>query len=122
MQGVTEYFTATSVYAAHQAKVEAIAPYVEALNARGRWVRVIDDMGFPAGGPRTITPHLTGKLPLGTTKIRIKTNLQVYWDSVLIDRSLQNGKLQLNAVPLAGADLNFFPPPRPTGGDAPPSV
>ena len=117
MHGVTEYFTATSVYAAHQAKVEAIAPYVEALNARGRWVRVIDDMGFPAGGPRTITPDLTGKLPLGTTKIRIKTNLQVYWDSVLIDRSLQNGKLQLNAVPLAGANLNFYGHPRQTEGE-----
>jgi hypothetical protein len=114
MHGVTEYFTATSVYAAHQAKVEAIAPYVEALNARGRWVRVVDDMGFPAGGPRTITPDLTGKLPLGTTKIRITTNLQVYWDSILIDRSLQNGMVQLNLVPLAGANLNFYGHPRQT--------
>jgi len=117
MHGVTEYFTATSVYAAHQAKVEAIAPYVEALNAHGKWVRVVDDMGFPAGGPRTITPDLTGKLPLGTTKIRITTNLQVYWDSILIDGSAQNGKVQLTPIPLANANLNFYGHPRQTEGE-----
>ena len=50
---------------------------------------MIDDMGFPAGGPRTMTADLTGKLPLGTQKIRITTNLQVYWDSILIDRAAQ---------------------------------
>jgi tetratricopeptide (TPR) repeat protein len=116
MHGVTEYFTATSVYAAHQANVEAIAPYVDALDAQGRWVRVVDDMGFPAGGPRTITPDLKGKLPLGTTKIRITTNLQVYWDSILIDRSAQDGKVQLKAVPLASANLNFYGHPRQTEG------
>jgi tetratricopeptide (TPR) repeat protein len=117
MHGVTEYFTATSVYAAHQAKVEAIAPYLEARNAQGKWVRVLDDMGFPAGGPRTITPDLTGKLPLGTTKIRITTNLQVYWDSILIDRSAQDGKVQLTAVPLATAKLNFYGHPRQIEGE-----
>jgi tetratricopeptide (TPR) repeat protein len=117
MHGVTEYFTATSVYAAHQAKVEAIAPYVEALDAHGKWVRVLDDMGFPAGGPRTITPDLTGKLPLGTRRIRITSNLQVYWDSILIDRSAQNGKVQLTAVPLESAKLDFYGHPRQIEGE-----
>jgi hypothetical protein len=117
MHGVTEYFTATSVYAAHQAKVEAIAPYVEALDAHGKWVRVLDDMGFPAGGPRTITPDLTGKLPPGTRRIRITSNLQVYWDSILIDRSAQNGKVQLTPVPLDSAKLDFYGHPRQIEGE-----
>jgi hypothetical protein len=94
MHGEVEYFSANSMYAASQAGVQAIAPYVEALipdekNAKGKWKRVIDDMGFPAGGPRTMTADLTGKLPKGTQKIRITTNLQVYWDSILIDRTEQ---------------------------------
>jgi tetratricopeptide (TPR) repeat protein len=117
MHGETEYFTATSVYAAHQAKVEAIAPYVEALNAHGRWVRVLGDMGFPAGGPRTMTPDLTGKLPIGTRRIRIITNLQVYWDSILIDRSTQDGKLRLTPVPLETANLAFYGHPRQIEGE-----
>jgi hypothetical protein len=112
LHGVTEYFTATSVYAAHQAKIEAVSPYVEALDPHGQWVRVVDDMGFPAGGPRTITPSLSGKLPIGTKRIRIGTNLQVYWDSILIDRNAQNGPVRLTPIPLNSANLAFYGHPR----------
>ena len=87
MHGEVEYFTANSMYAASQAGLQAFAPYVEALGADGKWKRVIDDMGFPAGGPRTMTADLSGKLPVGTRKIRLTTNLQLYWDSILIDRT-----------------------------------
>jgi hypothetical protein len=94
LHGEVEYFSANSMYAASQAGVEAIPPYVEALlpnekGANGKWKRVTDDMGFPAGGPRTMTADLSGKLPPGTRKIRITTNLQIYWDSILIDRTEQ---------------------------------
>jgi hypothetical protein len=89
MHGEVEYFSANSMYAASQAGVRAISPYVEALDTHGRWRRVVDDMGFPAGGPRTMTADLSGKLPLGTQKIRITTNLQIYWDGILIDRTQQ---------------------------------
>ena len=87
--GEIEYFTANSMYAAAQSKLEPIAPYVEAQGADGTWKRVVDDMGFPAGGPRTMTRDLTGKLPTGTQKIRITTNLQIYWDNILINRTQQ---------------------------------
>ena len=117
MHGETEYYTATSVYAAHQAKVESIAPYVEALGSDGKWIRVLDDMGFPAGGPRTMTPDLTGKLPIGTRKIRITTNLQVYWDSILIDRSKQDGQVRVTPASLASARLNFYGHPRQIEGE-----
>jgi tetratricopeptide (TPR) repeat protein len=90
MHGEVEYFSANSMYAASQAGVRAIAPYVEALDSRGKWLRIVDDMGFPAGGPRTMTADLTGKLPRGTQKIRIATNLQIYWDCILIDRTEQS--------------------------------
>jgi tetratricopeptide (TPR) repeat protein len=94
LHGEVEYFSANSMYAASQAGVQAISPYVEALDPHekdenGKWLRVLDDMGFPAGGPRTMTADLTGKLPQGTQKVRITTNLQVYWDSILIDRTQQ---------------------------------
>jgi hypothetical protein len=89
LHGEVEYFTANSMYAASQAGFQAFAPYVEALDSQGKWTRVIDDMGFPAGGPRTMTADLTGKLPRGTRKIRLTTNLQIYWDSILVDRTEQ---------------------------------
>src|ERR1700722_6028514 len=68
LHGEVEYFSANSMYAASQAGVQAISPYVEALSGDGKWKRVVDDMGFPAGGPRTMTADLSGKLPVGDRK------------------------------------------------------
>jgi len=107
MHGEIEYFSATSMYAAYQSGIEPVAPYVEAQDAAGKWVRVVDDMGFPAGGPRTMTADLTEKLPQGTQRIRIVTNLQIYWDNILINHAEQDGNARLTPVPLARADLRY---------------
>ena len=69
-------------------------------------------MGFPAGGPRTMTADLSGKVPHGTTRIRITTNLQIYWDSILIDRSEPSENLTLNSIPLVKANLGYHGYPR----------
>jgi tetratricopeptide (TPR) repeat protein len=126
LDGEVEYFSANSMYAASQAGVQAISPYVEALGAN-KWVRVIDDMGFPAGGPRTMTADLSGKLPLGTQKIRITTNLQIYWDGILVSRTPQdpqnNGQsVRLTPVPLVRADLGFHGFPLKIEGTPPGNV
>ena len=122
MHGEIEYFSATSMYAAYQSGIEPVAPYVEAQDASGKWVRVIDDMGFPAGGPRTMTADLTDKLPQGTQRIRITTNLQIYWDNILINRTEQNGNARLTPVPLARADLRFQGVPAERSKTSPPAT
>jgi len=156
LHGEVEYFSANSMYAASQAGIEAIPPYVEALvgnepsgskNAENwQWKRALDDMGCPAGGPRTMTADLTGKLPIGTRKIRITTNLQVYWDGILIDRAQQeagscqkagsstraknalarvdNGvcATRITRVPLVRADLEFHGYPFKIEGTPPGNV
>ncbi len=147
MHGEVEYFSANSMYAASQAGITAISPYVEAQDAGGKWKRVVDDMGFPAGGPRTMTADLTGKLPHGTRKIRIATNLQVYWDSILIDRTPQStareiprpagesarlrddaevkapsAEYRLRSIPLVRADLEYHGYPLKIEGTPPGNV
>jgi tetratricopeptide (TPR) repeat protein len=112
LDGEIEYFTATGMYAADQAGIKAIAPYVEALGANGKWTRVMDDLGFPAGGPRTMTADLTGKLPPGTQRIRISTNLQIYWNSILISRTPQQQTTRLIPLPLRAANLDFHGYPK----------
>ncbi len=117
MHGEIEYFSATSMYAADQAHLRPIAPYVEALvsanqgkSSKEKWVRVSDDIGFPAGGARTMTADLTGRLPLGTRQIRITTNLQIYWDNIVISRmsqEKQEKQARVTSVPLIRAELNF---------------
>lgn len=112
LDGYTDYFTATSMYSADQAGIKVIAPYVEAQDARGKWVKVVDDMGFPAGLARTMVTDLTGKIPAGTRRIRITSNLKIYWDRVRIDQTPEQKDLRVSEVPLASAELAFLGFPR----------
>ncbi len=120
LHGFIEYFSASSMYSAWQAGIQPEPPSIEALMSDGSWKRVIDDMGFPAGLPRTIVVDLTGKLPKGTRRIRIRTNLQIYWDQVLLDNGA-NAVSQARQVelPLASAHLAFRGYPKQVDGKTP---
>ena len=117
MDGFTDYFSASSMYAAWQAGIKPIPPYVEAMTGPDQWVRVVDDMGFPAGLSRTMVADLSGKLPEGTRFIRITTNLKVYWDRIRVDNSPSNIPYKLSEVPLANANLRFRGYPRVVEGN-----
>ncbi len=106
MTGYINYFSATSLYGAWQAGLKEIPPYVEAELADGTWKRIPGNAGFPAGLERTIVVDLTGKLPAGTHRVRLMTNLQIFWDQVLIDQST-NAEARTTEAPLATATLRF---------------
>ena len=108
IDGYTDYFTATSMYAANQAGIKVIPPYVEALDAHGNWKRVVDDMGFPAGLERTMVADLSGKIPAGTRRIRIVNNLKIYWDAIRIDQTPETHDIRVSEIPLAKASLDFL--------------
>jgi hypothetical protein len=106
MTGYVNYFSATSLYGAWQAGIKPISSYVEAELPDGAWQRIPGDAGFPAGLERTIVVDLSGKLPAGTKHIRLMTNLQIYWDQVLIDQS-ESASARTTDVPLASATMQF---------------
>jgi tetratricopeptide (TPR) repeat protein len=118
MTGYVNYFSATSLYAAWQAGMKEIPPYVEAQLPDGSWKRIADDVGFPAGLERTIVVDLTGKLPQGARRIRLMTNLQLYWDQVLVDQSM-DAEARTAEIPLSRATLHFRGYPRQTEGASP---
>ena len=56
---------------------------LEALTADGHWVVLHPDLGFPAGKSKTMVIDVP-RLPGGTVprRLRLRTNLEVYWDWV----------------------------------------
>jgi len=118
MTGYVNYFSATSLYAAWQAGVKPISPYVEAQLADGTWQRIPGEAGFPAGLERTIVVDLTGKLPAGTRRIRLVSNLEIYWDQVLVDNHAE-GQVRTEEVPLALATEQFRGYPKQMEGASP---
>jgi hypothetical protein len=118
MTGYVNYFSATSLYAAWQAGIKPISPYAEAQMPDGSWKRIADDVGFPAGLERTIVVDLTGKVPAGARRIRLVSNLEIYWDRVLIDQS-NDAKARTTEVPLSLAKLHFRGYPTQIDGASP---
>jgi hypothetical protein len=118
MTGYVNYFSATSLYAAWQAGIKPVSPYVEAQLPDGTWQTIPGEAGFPAGLERTIVVDLTGKLPPGTRRIRLQSNLEIYWDQVLIDQS-DDSQARTTEVPLAQATLHFRGYPKQIEGSSP---
>jgi hypothetical protein len=120
LNGFVEYFSATSMYAAWQAGLRPEPPSVEAQMPDGSWSTVIKDMGFPAGLPRTIVVDLTGKLPPHVRRIRIRTNLQIYWDQILVDNGADaSPSIHETELPLASASVAFRGYPKQVDGETP---
>ena len=118
MTGYVNYFSATSLYAAWQAGIKPTSPYVEAEMPDGSWKRILDDAGFPAGLERTIVVDLTDRMPSGAHRIRLMTNLEIFWDQVLIDNHPEAASRSIE-VPLAFATEHFRGYPKQLEGPSP---
>jgi lipoprotein NlpI len=84
LAGWTEYPYPESIWAATQAGVSLQAPVLERAGADGKWQTLIADVGFPAGLPRVMTVDVTGKLGGPRCVLRLRTNMEVYWDQIFV--------------------------------------
>ena len=83
IDGWIEYPYCQTMFAAWQAGAKFKAPSLEARNADGSWVELIAEWGYPAGMPRRMAlPVPREQLPIGCTALRMRTNMEIYFDSV----------------------------------------
>lgn len=81
--GWVEYPYSQTNFAAWQAGLEWQPPIVEALAPDGRWIVVSDRAAYPAGMPRRMSLPLPA-MPEGVRELRIRTNLECYWDRISV--------------------------------------
>ena len=82
-------------------------PRLEAKNDRGEWVTILEDMGMPAGKPKTIAVDLTGKFPGSLRRLRIVTNLALYWDEAFLIEDSSAPPVRLTRARTLSAGLRF---------------
>jgi tetratricopeptide (TPR) repeat protein len=104
LHGWVDWADGSTFLGVAQRGVALALPRLEAFTD-GRRVTVMEEMGMPAGKPKTIAVELDGKLPAGTTRLRIATNLALYWDEVYL--TSRRDVRQVQPVPLASASLGF---------------
>ncbi len=84
-----------------------LMPQLQVEDERGQWQTVIADMGIPAGKPKSIVVDLTGKFLSASRRVRIVTNLCVYWDEIFLAEDAAEPPVVLTRLAPASADLHF---------------
>lgn len=97
----------TFLSAAQESKDGLVMPYLQVRDAHGQWKTVIEDMGMPAGKPKTIAVDLTGKFLSDSREVRIVTNLCVYWDEIFLGENPSQPPSVLTGARAVSADLHF---------------
>jgi Tfp pilus assembly protein PilF len=83
---------------------------LDVLDGSGRWVTVAGGLGFPAGKNKTVLIDLA---PLeaagfsGARRVRLRTNLEIYWDAITTAQSADSGALRVDRILPSVADLRY---------------
>ncbi len=111
LYGWVEYGYSSTNFAAAQAGLRLRAPTIRVWRG-GRWVELFAEVGYPAGVEHVMTLELTGKLQPGDRKLRIDSNMELYWDRVAIGILRQDNVLRVHELPAVAANLRLLGYPR----------
>ena len=91
--------------AAQESKGGLVMPYLQMQDEAGGWVTVNEDMGMPAGKPKTIAVpvHFISH----RRKLRIVTSLCVYWDEIFLSETAGPAEAHQQQLAILSADLHF---------------
>jgi tetratricopeptide (TPR) repeat protein len=78
-----------------------------ASGGRGGWKTAIAPMGYPAGKTKTMPVDLSAVLDRTDPRVRIRTNLAIYWDRIVYTVDDPPVSTRLTAAPLVSAELSF---------------
>jgi hypothetical protein len=88
-------------------KLKVLPPQIQVRDSKGEWVTVIDRLGFPMGKDKTVIADLTGKFLSSDHHVRIRTNMEVYWDYIFFTGELSTAPVNSVAMEPLSADLHY---------------
>ena len=85
-----------------------IAPLtLEVRDRRGAWRTAIESVGLPTSTALVVPVDLTGRFLCGDHRVRLRTNLCVYFDRVFVSVQDRASECRLTELPVARADLHY---------------
>jgi hypothetical protein len=115
IDGWVEYPYSQTVFAAWQAGRSYTAPTLEVRRADGSWQPLLLEFGYPAGMPRQLAVPLPA-LPDGARELRLRTNMEIYWDRIAIAYAESPPDMQRLDLQLQGARVESMGFPLRTTG------
>ena len=96
-----------NVALSQRSDLSARMPSLEVRDGRGGWTTAIPNVGFPSGKDKTIILDLAGIFPTNDRHVRIRTNMQIYWDHAFVATEVPAASVRVTVVDRVGADLHF---------------
>jgi len=97
--------TSINVSLSQRKDVAASPPVLEVPDGTGGWKIAIAAMGFPAGKTKTMPVDLSAVLDRSDPRVRIRTNLAIYWDRIAYTVDDPPAPVRLTPLPLSSAEL-----------------
>ena len=96
-----------NVNLSHSKDLKSVFPYLQIPNENGEWETVIENLGFPKGKNKTMIANLTNKFINNDYRIRIRTNMQIYWDHIFIANDHSFDEIKTFELEPIYADLHY---------------
>ncbi|MEO7822729.1 MAG: FG-GAP-like repeat-containing protein, partial [Gemmatimonadaceae bacterium] len=90
-----------------QTAIKLAFPSLEVRGANGKWQTVVANIGFPSGKDKTMVLDLAGKFPTADHRVRIRTNMQIYWDHAFVARAVADSSTRITRLAPVSAELHY---------------
>jgi len=88
-------------------KLKVIPPILQVVNRKGEWETVIENLGFPMGKDKNVIVDLSKKFLSTDHRIRIQTNMEIYWDQIFFVEGVSKAPVNLTALDPVSANLHY---------------
>ena len=96
-----------NIAASHHPGLPFPFPTLEVETPGGGWQPVDVVFGTPAGKTKNFIVDLTGKLPSGSRRLRIRTAYEIHWDRIALLEKLDASAARITRIKPAAATLRY---------------
>jgi len=87
--------------------IKVVPPLIQVINKKGQWETLTGKSGFPMGKDKTVIIDLSGKMPDSDHRVRIRTNMEIYWDQIFFSDCQSKAPATSNVLNPVSADLHY---------------
>ncbi|MEO7084028.1 MAG: hypothetical protein ABI442_08055, partial [Gemmatimonadaceae bacterium] len=87
--------------------VAVMWPVLDVKDRSGNWKPAITDLSIPSGKNKLVVVDLTGKLATSDHHVRIRTNVEIYWDQVSVATTAPKSPTTITRLHSESAEVHY---------------
>lgn len=88
-------------------QLNPMPPTLEVINKKGEWEKADVNLSFPMGKDKMVIADLSGIFLSNDHRIRIRTNMEIYWDEIFFSDCRPNAPVVSTVMNPVKADLHY---------------